>query len=147
MSIRPRLSACIGLLGLLVLCPQASALEPLSARDFVAACKAYREGGHPIPGATCRAFLQGFLAAVPAAVAEESRPSPFVQRALRTRGVRLSEETEQRLHSPYCLPHDEPLDTLVNRVAGADYDLPGGADASMVMRKLLENFYRCDREL
>jgi len=121
-----------------------AAMEVLSGEDLVSACSAHRKGLDPAAASTCRGFIQGYLSATDEIVAAEDRPSGFVARAIRTRATRLSEDAERRLDSRYCLPEGERLDDLIAKVAAQPRELPAGADAAEVMRRVFEAHYLCD---
>lgn len=124
-----------------------AAMEPLSGEGLVSACSAYQKGLDPAAASTCRGFIQGYMSATDEVVAAEERPSGFVARAIRTRASRLSDAAEQRLGSRYCLPEGERLEDLIAKVAAQPRELPAGADAADVMRRVFEAHYLCDSAL
>ena len=123
--------------------------EPLTATKLVEACKTHLNDQHSAHATSCRAFIHGYLSASKDIVAVDERPSGFVARAIRTRAMRLSDDSEQRLSSRYCLPTTatpdplEIIDTLVAKVAEISQPFAEGASAKSAMLTVFENHYRC----
>ncbi|MFD1217494.1 Rap1a/Tai family immunity protein [Microbulbifer celer] len=126
------------------------AMEPLTAPELVAACKAYQAGGasktntENAGASSCKGFIQGYVSASTEIVDEEDRPSAFVTRAMRTRTSRFSEEAEQRLSSRYCLPKSESVDVLIAKVANISQPFAENETAESVIVQVLESHYRCE---
>ncbi len=129
------------------------AQEQLKAVDFVAACKAYRARNTAseetaddknINGAICRAYLQGFLAGTNQVVNEEDLPSPFMQRALRTKAHGGRERVEALTVGPYCLPAGESLDSIIEKLADDENAYGDNSGADYAIRQVLRRHYRCD---
>ncbi|WP_323844182.1 hypothetical protein [Microbulbifer magnicolonia] len=144
MARRTRIGIGIGAPLALIFSQSLAAMEPMSAAGLVSACKAYQMAGEATAAASCRAFIQGYLAASNDIVAAEDRPSGFVARALRTRASRLSDAAEQRLDSRYCLPEGETVDRLIARVAAEEQRFAPDTAADIVMRRVFERHYLCD---
>ena len=117
--------------------------EPLTATKLVEACKAHQKDQQSTDALSCRAFIHGYLSASSDIVAAEDRPSPFVARAIRTRASRLSEESEQKLSSRYCLPASENIETLIAKVAETPGPVAGEATAESVLLAVFDKHYRC----
>ena len=117
--------------------------QPLTATKLVEACRAHQTDPQSSGALSCRAFIHGYLSASKDIVAAEDRPSSFVARAIRTRASRISEDTEQKLSSTYCLPESETMETLIARVAGTPQPLADGATAESVLLAIFDNHYRC----
>lgn len=139
-----RCSILLGAPLVLAFSPGATALEPLSAPALLEACQTYQRDSNAPEALTCRGFILGYLSGSADIVAEEERPEGFAARALRTRGMRLPDDTQQRLRSRYCLPKGETLEDLVARLAGASRQFTVDAQADVAMRHLFEKHYRCD---
>lgn len=117
--------------------------ESLTATELVEACKAHQSDQQSTEASSCRAFIHGYLSASKDIVAAEDRPSPFVTRAIRTRASRLSDDTEQKLSSRYCLPESENIETLIGKVASVEPPLAEDATAESVMLAVFNNHFRC----
>ncbi|MFC6635717.1 Rap1a/Tai family immunity protein [Microbulbifer taiwanensis] len=139
-----RLLIRIGALLALAIAQPLAAMEPLSGEALVSACSEHQQGLDAAAASTCRGFIQGYLSATDEIVAAEERPSGFVARAIRTRASRLSDAAEKRLNSRFCLPEGERLNDLIAKVAAQPRELPAGADAADVMRRVFETHYLCD---
>lgn len=117
--------------------------EPLAATKLVEACKAHQMDQQSAGALSCRSFIHGYLSASKDIVAAEDRPSSFVARAIRTRASRLSEDSEQRLSSTYCLPASATMETLIARVAETPEPLAEEATAESVLLTVFDKHYRC----
>ena len=119
------------------------------AVEYIEACKAYRremkENGNKqsVNCAICRAYLQGFLAGTNKVVKEESLPSEFMQRALRTKAHGGRERVEALTNGPYCLPEGETLDGIIEKLAETNDSFSMESSADQVIGQVLENHYRC----
>lgn len=122
-----------------------SLAEEMRGGDLISACAEYSAGHSSAEAASCIAYLQGYLDGNTDIVSESDRPSSFVVRALRTRATRLSEESEQKLNSIYCLPEGFELPVLAIDVA---QEKPSGTaeSAEQVVKNVLQRAYLCAPE-
>lgn len=139
-----RFSILLGTALALTLSQAAVAVESMRASDLLEACRAYQEDSRSPEARTCEAFIQGYLSASGEIVAADKSTDGFFARALRTRGVRLSEKAERRLTSPYCLPEGETLSGLIAKLAGGSNQFAVDAEAGVVMRHLFKEHYLCE---
>jgi len=136
-------------------CALAAGADAIKANTFVNACQYFkRENGtasddqkteSDLHKNLCLAYLQGYFAASNDIIAEESLPSSFTLRALRTRGHRLSEYQQKLLNSRYCISEQESLQDFAEKVAVLDAEFDDDAPANEAVEMVLEQYYVCDR--
>lgn len=139
-----RISILLGTALVLTFSQAVGAVESMKASDLLEACRAYQQDNRSPQARTCQAFIQGYLSASAEIVVEGKSTDGFFARALRTRGVRLSDEAQRRLTSPYCLPAGETLPDLIARLAGDSRQFAADAEAAVVMRHLFKEHYLCE---
>lgn len=129
----------------LLIGPTAGVAEDMRGGDLISACGEYSAGYSSAKAASCIAYLQGYLDGNTDITSAADRPSSFVVRALRTRATRLSEETEQKLNSTYCLPEGFELPALASDIA---QEKPSAAaeSAEQVLKNVLQRAYLCAPE-
>lgn len=129
----------------LLIGPSTGVAEDMRGGDLISACGEYSAGYSSAKAASCIAYLQGYLDGSTDIASDADRPSSFMVRALRTRTTRLSEETEQKLNSTYCLPAGFELTTLAKEVAQEKPSVTAES-AEQVLNNVLQRAYLCAPE-
>ena len=123
-------------------------LAPLTADELIYACKTISDGEleaneNKGDSGLCRGYILGYFAATPKVVVQENMPSDLTLRAMKTRGVRLSEEQNNMLVAPYCISKDEMLMSVVNKVVNVDASIAEGRNADDILEHVLFEHYLC----
>lgn len=139
----------LGLLGLAVvaglLSVPVSAIEQLEAVTFLESCKQYQEQTKEhARGVICKAYLQGYFAGRYDIVVKEDLPSPFVQRAMRTRAPRGTPGVAALKGPRYCLSRAITFEELAMQVIGLDQTFAKDVGAEQVIEAVLERHYPCE---
>lgn len=122
-----------------------AAMEKMAANSLLSACKVFNtEGGDRVQGASCAAYIQGFLAGRSDVVIEVDLPSAFMQRALRTRAPGGSSRVDTIKQAAYCLPPQETLRDFAGKLVALEGTFTAEVGAEPVILQVLDRHYRCN---
>lgn len=147
-----RLLCAFCIVTLLAAAQNATAVEPLSARELAEHCAVYPETPEGVDGQFCVRYIQGFIDGAVATdervlrnvEAELNRKETYTERAIRIRGPDRLRERAAR-YAEFCLGEPVALRDVVDKVV-ADLDereLVEDAVARTVVYASLRKHYPC----
>ena len=123
----------------------ASAVEKIAGERFQAACQSYASGsGDTRDAELCTAFLLGYLSAAEQFYLDAEADRTYHDRALDTRAKGLMHRDKRLKGKRFCVPRDEPLNRIVERINAVPVSGETSPFAENVVKIVLEKYYRCN---
>lgn len=131
----------------------AVAVERMDGESYQAACRAHQAEGVEGKASNsqssdkspdiCAAFLSGYLAAVESFYMNSGEEKNYYDRAVETRAKGLLSKDRMLKGKRYCIPEDEPIDSIIGRINASRLSEDEARYADNVIKAVLDSHYRC----